>query len=425
MELLNGKKIMGGGGDDRPYAVQQTLDKGYIIVGYTFSNNGDVSGNHGLVDYWVVKVDSTGNIQWEKTYGGNNVEIGYDIQQTLDSGYAMVGFTQSNNGDVSVNHGLTDCWVVKLDVSGTIQWEKSLGGSQSDLAYAILQTSDLSYVVVGQSSSSDGDVTGNNGGKDYWLTKLDTSGNLLWQKNYGGSGDDIAYDVKQTTDGGYMIAGTSNSTNGDVTGVNNGGIDAWIVKTDGLGTIEWEKLYGGSLNDDVRSVLQIANGDYVFAGSSSSGNGDIWVVDIDSLGIVKWQQVYGGSSLDYANYISQTNDNGFIVCGGSTSLDGDVTGNHGLNDFWVVKLNPVAGVGETSSGLASKIYPNPTFGIVYLKAEQESIIEIYTILGEQLITKKLKKGNNSIILNSLPNGVYLAKVTDGKEFYVQKIIINQ
>jgi hypothetical protein len=283
------QKCLGGTGDDRANSIQQTTDGGYVVAGRTYSNDGNVTGNHGSDDYWVVKLDASGNIQWQKCLGGTSWEYASSIQQTTDGGYVAAGYTRSNDGDVSGNHGDWDYWVVKLDSSGNIQWQKCLGGTSWDEAYSIQQTTDGGYVVTGYTTSNDGDVSGNHGGEDYWVVKLDSSGNIQWQKCLGGTGDDRANSIQQTTDGGYVVAGYTYSNDGDVSG-NHGGRDFWVVKLDASGNIQWQKCLGGT----------------------------------------NWDEAYS---------IHQTTDGGYVVAGRTWSNDGDVSGYHGGNyDYWVVKL---------------------------------------------------------------------------------------
>jgi len=342
------QKALGGSLDDYAYSVQQTSDGGYIVAGYTQSNDGDVSGNHGELgyDYWIVKLDSNGNIEWKKTLGGSDYDKAYSIQQTNDGGYIVVGHTWSNDGDVSGNHGGEDYWVVKLDSNGYIEWQKALGGSNYDNAYSIQQTNDGGYIVAGWASSTDGDVSGNHGGLDYWIVKLDAYGNIIWQKCLGGSERDWAESIQQTKDGGYIVAGYTESNDGDVSG-NHGRADYWIVKLDAYGNIIWQKCLGGSDDDWAYSIQQTNDGGYIVAGWASSTDGDVsgnhggldyWIVKLDSNGNIIWQKALGGSDYDYAYSIQQTNDGGYIVAGRTYSNDGDVSGNHGGWDYWIVKL---------------------------------------------------------------------------------------
>ncbi len=211
-------------------SIQQTSDGGFIVAGQTYSNDGDVSGNHGGSDAWVVKLNSSGTILWQKCLGGTVYgAIAYSIQQTSDGGFIVGGETLSNDGDVSGNHGEFDAWVVKLDSLGDIEWQKCLGGTGWDWENSIQQTSDGGFIVAGYTNSNDGDVSGNHGSKDYWVVKLNSSGDIEWQKCLGGTNDDWARSIKQTSDGGFIVAGFTASNDGDVSG-NQGNSDAWVVK---------------------------------------------------------------------------------------------------------------------------------------------------------------------------------------------------
>lgn len=328
-------------------SIQQTTDGGYIVASWTESNDGDVSGNHGGVDVWIVKLNSAGNKVWQRCLGGSGTDWVYSIQQTTDGGYIAAGYTFSNDGDVSGNHGATDVWVVKLDGSGNKVWQRCLGGSAFDRAYSIQQTVDGGYIVAGCTNSNDGDVSGTIGSGDAWIVKLDGFGNKVWQRCLGGSAFDIAYSIQQTTDGGYIFAGGTNSNNGDVSG-NHGEGDIWVVKLDSAGNKLWQRCLGGSDTELwVSSVEQTIDGGYVVIGTTGSNDGnvsgnkgfcDVWVVKLDSAGSLVWQKCLGGTSLECGFSIQQTFDGGYVLAGMTYSNDGDVSGNHGEIDIWVVKL---------------------------------------------------------------------------------------
>jgi len=340
------QRCLGGSSDDWASSVQQTTDGGYIIAGNTFSNDGDVTGNHGENDCWVVKTDPSGIIQWQKCFGGSISEQALEVKQTTDGGYIIFGFTTSNDGDVTGNHGEIDFWVVKINQLGVIQWQRCFGGSSADWTGSIRQTIDGGYIILGSTDSNDGDVTGNHGQRDYWLVKIDPSGAIQWQKCYGGSNLDEAYSVQQTKDGGYIIVGFTNSNNGDVTG-NHGEKDFWVVKTEPSGIIQWQKCFGGSSYDYALSVQQTTDAGYIIVGSTGSNDGDVtgnhggndfWVVKINQLGAIQWQRCFGGSSSEWAWSVQQTTDDSYIITGSCWSNDGDVTGNHGLEDYWLVRM---------------------------------------------------------------------------------------
>ncbi len=344
------QKSLGGNFWDEANSIVQTSDGGYIVAGSSASNDGDVSGNHGNYDYWIVKLDDSGNIQWQRSLGGSDFDQANSIIHTSDGGYIVAGFSKSNDGDVSGNHGNEDYWIVKLNSTGNIQWQKSLGGNNDDEANSIVQTSDGGYIVAGASKSNDGNVSGNHGGSDYWIVKLDSAGNIQWQMSHGGSNDDEAYSIVQTSDGGYIVAGASKSNNNDVSG-NHGDYDYWIVKLDASGNIQWQKSYGGDFEDKAYSIVQTLDGRYVVAGASMSLGGDVienhgasdyWIVKLDSSGNIQWQKSLGGNAADEAHSIIQTSDGGYAVAGISSSNDGDVSGHNGnttYSDYWIVKLD--------------------------------------------------------------------------------------
>jgi hypothetical protein len=340
------QKSLGGSGDDDARSIQQTTDGGYIIAGYTNSNDDDVLENHGGYDSWIVKLTSTGQLDWQKSFGGSSDDGSSSIQQTTDGGYIIAGDCYSDDGDVTMNYGECDYWIVKLSSTGDIDWQKSLGGSSNDWANFIKQTTDGGYIIAGQSNSNDGDVLENHGNYDYWIVKLSSTGQLDWQKSLGGSGDDDARSIQQTTDGGYIIAGFSNSNDGDVL-ENHGDYDCWIVKLTSTGDTDWQKSLGGSGDDGAYSIQQTTDGGYIVAGDCYSDDGDVlenhgdydcWIVKLTSTGDIDWQKSFGGSSNDWANFIEKTTDGGYIIAGDSKSNDGNVSGNHGDYDYWIVKL---------------------------------------------------------------------------------------
>ena len=199
------EKSYGGGNEDYAYDIRQTTDGGNIFAAGSNSLDGDVTGLHGDYDYWVVKINDTGTVQWEKTYGGNGPDWAYQIQVTPDSGYIVTGSSNTaNNGDVTGNHGGYDYWVIKISDTGAIQWAQSYGGSGDDEASTVHLTADGGYIVDGYSNSTDGDITNNLGDYDYWEVKISDSGSIQWQVNIGGSSADYDLCMIQTLDGGIL-----------------------------------------------------------------------------------------------------------------------------------------------------------------------------------------------------------------------------
>lgn len=376
------QRSLGGTQNDEARCVIQTKDGGYAIAGTTESNDGDVSGNHGYSDIWVVKLNSKGNIEWQKCFGGSSRDEAFCLIQTKDGGYIIAGITGSNDGDVSGNHfdfnfmgNSLDYWVAKLNVVGEIEWQRCLGGSGIELATSIQQTADNGYIVVGTATSNDGDVSGNHfdlnsmyNSDDYWIVKLSSKGELEWQKSLGGSSWDHANSIQQTKDSGYIIAGFTYSNDGDVSGNHmSGGItkDFWIVKLDNTGkvgqapNIEWQKCLGGSEDEEANSISQTIDEGYIIAGITNSNDGEVsgnhfnyslggsshdyWVVKLKSKGELQWERCLGGSDAEWATSIRQLKGSGYIMAGWAESTDGDVIGNHkaltyNTSDMWVVRL---------------------------------------------------------------------------------------
>lgn len=350
------QKTLGGSGYDASYSICEAIEGGYIIAGDTWSNDGDVTEYAGTGDIWVAKIDFTGEIEWEKTYGGSGWEQAYQIEQTLDSGFILVGFSTSIDGDLSENNGFDDVWIVKINSAGIIQWQKTYGGTSSDRATSVIVLDDGGYTIAGLSSSNDGDVSGNHGEADYWILNINSSGDLIWQKCYGGNADDQAQSITSTIDGGFVIVGHSSSNNGDVFG-NHGLGDYWAIKIDGDGILQWQNTYGGSNYDDAFSVVNTNDSSYIILGYTQSIDGDIigfhggisdyWVVKIDSNGVLIWQKCFGGSFSEEGFSINKSIDNTYILAGHSGSNDGDVSGHHGAtgySDFWIVNIDAIGNI---------------------------------------------------------------------------------
>jgi len=346
------------------------------------------------------------SIDWQLAVGGGSLDYAKEIHQTADGGYIIAAYTGSTDGDVLDNHGFNDAWVVKLDGSGSIAWQSTLGGSSDDRAYSIDQTADGGYIMAGSTGSSDGDVTGSHGGPaDVWLVKLDQNGTLLWQKCLGGTGEDVAYAVRQTSDGGYVFAGNTTSDDWDVSG-NHGGSDYWVVKVDTVGGVVWQATIGGSDYDIAASIRETSDGGYVVAGRSHSMDGDVtsghgdadaWIVKLDANGALVAQHALGGSSYDRVSSIEESTDGGFIAIGTSMSNDGDVSGSHGSGgDAWVVKLDAGLGLSWQKALGGSNVDSGNSI--------QQEVDGGYVLLGMSA------SNNGDVTLNHGPFDYWIAKI---------------
>ncbi|WP_445722599.1 T9SS type A sorting domain-containing protein [Flavobacterium sp.] len=425
------QKDIGGSEYDSAHKVITTIDGGYLVACNTISNNGQVYGNHGLIDIWIVKLNSQGDILWSKTYGCNNYDGVSSIIQTSDGNYVFAGNSTAINGDVTINHGYNDLWVVKINNTGSIIWQKSYGGSGYDYANDVRQTTDGGYILCGASTSSNFDVTFNQGSYDYWVVKLNTNGDLVWQKTFGGSLHDEAHSILQTNDGGYIVIGQSVSSNGDIND-HQGGIDCWIIKLNNVGSIIWKKSYGGFQNESAFQIIKSDDNGYIIASDTNSTNGffasnnglsDFYIFKINSNGVIIWQTIFGGSEYDYPKSIQSTNDGGLILSGTSASNDGQVTNNHGLEDFWLVKLS----LGQLSNNLFSKnqvkLSPNPTKEQLNIKMENNSFIDkinITNTLGKTVLL--LTDNSYNINIENLASGIYFVEVFSEEKKYIAKFI---
>lgn len=418
------QKSLGGSSTERSKSVLQTSDGGYILCGYTFSTNGQVTNNNGFVDAWVVKVDSVGNILWQKTFGGEYSDYANYIIQTNDGGYIFTGETQESTSPANL-------WIVKLNNLGIMEWQRTYGGSSFDFGNYITQTSDNGYIVSGNTYSDDGDVVGFHGGTDYWILKLDNSGNLQWNRCYGGSSFEGVYSIIQTTDGGYIMTGETLSNDGDVLNNTFGLSNAWVVKINSTGNIQWQKTYGGSGQDIAYRVIQTNDGNYIFFCGTNSNNGnvtnnngnlDFWLVKVNSTGTLLWQKTYGGSQRETPQDFKKTSDGGFILCGSTTSNNGNVSGNNGSADYWVVKLTPDnlnANEFETPSVV---IFPNPTTNYIQISKNENILnVELYDYNGRQVLN--VKNFTEIISLENFSNGVYILKIQLENGSFIQEKII--
>ena len=337
-------RAYGGSNEDWGFSVVETSDGGYAVVGVTFSFGA------GADDFWFVKTDVSGNIEWSRTYGGTGEDRGRSIIQTGDGGYALIGHTWS----FGVGYG--DFRLIKTDATGNMQWSKTYGGVNSEDPWSVVETSDGGYAIAGVTKSFGA------GGYDFWLVKTDVSGNMQWSKTYGGTGWDWAFSVVQTNDGGYALAGYTESFGA-------GNRDFWLVKTDVSGNMQWSKTYGGVGSDTARFLVQTSDGGYAIAGDgfanlmktnpggdllwnasyggsacslveTSDGSyalagtkdGDFWLVKTDVSGNMQWSKTYGGTGWDDAWAMIQTRDKGYVVTGRTESSGA------GDYDFWLVKV---------------------------------------------------------------------------------------
>ena len=343
-------KTLGGSGNETAALVVATTDGGYLLAGYSNSpNDGDKTApNAGDYDAWLVKVDGNGNKQWDHTYGGSGYDRLSSVLATADGGYLLGG------GSSSTAEGDWDYWLVKVDATGTKQWEHTFGGTGTDEITSMVATTDGSYLLAGVSESPVGrDKTAPNMGfVDYWIVKVDVNGNKQWDKAFGSSIWDALSSVIATADGGYLLAGHSNSPVGGDKTEAKGNYDYWIVKVDAMGNKQWDKSFGSSRREEVASAIATSDGGYLLAGHSDSPAGgdktapnirnyDYWLVKVNADGSKQWDKTFGGSGVDRISSAIVTSDGGYLLAGYSYSPnDGNkIAPNKGEFDYWLVKVD--------------------------------------------------------------------------------------
>ena len=352
-------KTIGGNGGDNANSIIATSDGGFLIAGSSSSGiSGDKSEiNKGNTDFWIVKMNNQGQKVWDKTLGGTGFDFAYSIIESSDGSIMIAGSSGSNpSGDkTEMKRGGDDFWIIKLNSSGQKNWDKTIGGDNSDFASAIVESADGGFVIAGRSFSgiSGEKSEANQSDFDYWVVKIDTSGNKIWDKTLGGNSTDYATSIITTQDGGFLIGGFSASNiSGDKSEARRGAEDFWIVKLNSGGQKVWDKTFGGNGVDIPYSIAVTSDGNFVVAGNSYSnisgdksetyrGFDDYWIVKFNNLGLKVWDKTLGGSNQDFATSIISTTDGNIVVAGHSLSgISGEKTEiGKGNNDFWVVKLN--------------------------------------------------------------------------------------
>jgi len=300
--VVDVERIAGDKQNDRGFFAQPTNDGGYIIAGESQSYY--MHGNGGY-DAYLVKLDAKGHFKWKNTYGGVKNDRGYSVRQTGDGGYIIAGTTQPVFGS-----GGNNVYLVKTDAAGCEEWNREFGGTGEDTGVCVLQTADGGFIIAGSTASSGG------GDTDVYLIKTNTAGKKEWEKTFGGKETDFATTVRQTSDGGYIVAGQTYSFGA-------GGYDAFLVKTDTLGNQVWAQTFGGVDWDTAASVEQINDGGYIVAGQTASfgaRNNDIYLIKTNYAGKKIWEKTFGSADLEIGKTVQQANDGGFLATGWSNSF---------------------------------------------------------------------------------------------------------
>ncbi len=462
------QKCFGGSFADYGLNILLTSGNGYIIAGETQSIDYDAIGNHttseGESDAFVVKLSANYSTEWIKCYGGSNSDNINSVLEISNQCFLLSGTTGSNDGDVTNNHGGTDGWIVKSDSSGEIIWQKCYGGTgSSDVIFKTIQINDGSFICAGYSNSNDGDVMNPEMEIKGWIFKIDSLGIIEWSRCYGDTIKSKFYDIIPTNDGGYFITGKKYLNGFNVANI-------WLLKISEVGNIEWEIDYG-CYYEEIYSIKQLSDGSYIGVGqtydtlshlyiglilnisesgviewtlhgtnyngkytsvevisdssfmvggygeNNANNSADFLLLKMSNSGNIIWEQYYGGIHREELYSFKQTIDQGYILTGITSS---EWTGYHGDYDVWIVKLSPETGISDNNQILNFQIYPSPTQDILTVKVDPALInqpYQIFSITGQLVLSGILTYETSQINLNSILEGIYLLQVgTQTKKF---------
>lgn len=340
------QRSYGGSQNDFAHDVAVT-DDGYALAGVSYSSNGQVSNQFGNGDIWIVKTDLNGNINWQRSYGSNQLDIAKKIIPTIDGGYLLAGMTHSNDiASTNGTYAYGDIWLIKINATGDIEWQQTLNGSRSEIPTALLQTATGDFMLAGISFSKDGDFN-NFGNSDAFIAKINKTGSLQWVKNYGGTANDAIHDLKASKDGNYIATGYRGLIDITATGVKpDYDEQAWVLKIDTNGNEQWNRTFGGSKYEQAQSIATTLDGGYILTANTESfdngintkGKKDTWVIKLASNGDMQWQRTYGGFDTELTQAIIELPNGSYTILSYSMSDTGDVYGNKGNQDIWLFTL---------------------------------------------------------------------------------------
>lgn len=428
------QRTFGGTSGDLLYSIIETSDGGFLCGGSSDSPiSGDKTiGNIGMTDFWVIKLDASGNITWQKTYGGTDVDALKSIIELNDGSYILAGGSNSPiSGNKTENsRGNGDFWIIKINNNGDIIWDKTFGGTDAEDLTFVSSINDTELILSGTSLSNISFEKSENsyGTYDNWVVKIDTSGNLIWDKTIGGSLQDyLGYGV-YSSNNIYVISQSFSDISGTKTENSKGQSDYWVTKLDLNGNIIWDKTIGGDWFDIPKSITATNDGQILLSGYSWSGitgdkteptNGiyDYWLVSIDTSGNILWQKTIGGSDWDQLSVTLEISDNQYLLVGDSKSnISGDKTeSNRGQEDYWIVEITSTVGIEEINTNSVS-VYPNPASHSLSINfnSEDNSSKEIFIldITGKIFYNSTTSATSENLNVSFLQNGVYILKIGD-------------
>lgn len=411
-------------------------DESYVLGGSSFSISEQ--------DFLIRKFNSNDGVVWTKKYGGSNGELLRDMAQTRDGGFIMLGVSNSNDGDVGFHHGgvfNVDIWVLKLDSNGNRQWSTVIGGTADDEAFCIVSRSEGGYYVLGATFSTDYDCVGNHGNGDALIVRLDDTGGKIWSKCIGGSSGDAFQNGWGIEDsqGSLIIATSTTSSDGDISG-HIGNNDYWVVDVDSNQNILWNRCYGSADNDAAYRICRATDNTYWITGvintagnqvDVSYGGGDCWTIHIDATGALLSSKVLGADNWDQGSFLYPLVD-GAVLLGGFYSSAGPSGGEfpstwYGLTDVFLARFAPwTTGITNLQQPTNLRVYPNPATDKISIQLDQKDYnIKITSIAGSELSNQKNVSGTVMIDVSQWSKGIYYlqASAADGTR-WTTKFFIN-
>ena len=346
------QRTYGGSGGDNGRQIIALSSGGYVVAATSSSNDGDVIGcDQQGINIWLAHLDPLGAIVWQRCFGGSGNEICFDLIQTMDEGYIVVGSTNSTDGDISTPLGGQDIWALKVDSDGVLVWESTLGGTAGDQCRGVVEDLNGFIYVFGLTPSIELPGYHPPNGYDYYLAKLTPAGELVQQRCYGGSENDASYSVQISNDGQIVMTGATNSTDGDVIG--GGDAQTWILAVDDELNIQWQRtlLHTGGIASGFTAKgssneLHVLGGALAGEGElvSTWGDFDLYAVELDQELNVTRSRSYGGSDQDLITRLLPSDEGGLLSIGFTFSQDGQIVDPKGLQDAWLVSLDDTLGL---------------------------------------------------------------------------------
>jgi Secretion system C-terminal sorting domain len=419
---LQWENCYGGTNLEKGFDILQNADSTYWVAASCKSFDSGIIGSHGGWDMWLTKLNPFGDMISQLCIGGCGDELAKSIVRTTDGGLIIAGSCDSNCGIVTGYHyspATNDIWVVKLSATNSVEWAKTFGGTNEDEVSNIIQTLDGGYIFCGNTYSNDGNVSGNHGNTDIWVVKLNDTGAIQWEKCLGGTDYEGTGNIIQNADSTYFISGGTHSSDGDVTfNLYSGAffISGWIIKLAPNGEKQWDKCINQYGFEAFATINPTKDNEYICTGTTRISYLDtpsVWVVKLSDTAKVEWEGVYGGSNSDVGMNALQNPDSSYTVFAQTVSNNGDVSGNHGGTDGWVFNLGKTTSIKTVTDAMSISIYPNPAENTITISSPLVlGVVSIWSMVGQLVTTISSNETKVTTDLADLLPGIYLININN-------------